>query len=89
MCPPENVLYLYDFVEEDGCIEKEHCLNHPLESLSRSSACSSAEAAEAQHLLGCVVQSLSPVQIFVTPQTAACQTSLSFTIPKLAQTHVH
>ena len=40
MCPPKNFLYLYNFMEEDGCIEKQHCLNHPLESLSKSSACS-------------------------------------------------
>ena len=36
-----------------------------------------------------VVQSLSHVQLFVTPWTAARQASLSFTILELAQTHVH
>ena len=30
--------------------------------------------------MDCVVQSLSPVQLFATPWTAACQASLSFTI---------
>ena len=36
-------------------------------------------------------QSLSHVQLFVTPRTAAPQASLSFTIylPELAQTHIH
>ena len=33
-----------------------------------------------------IVQSLSPIQLFVTPRTAACQASLSFTI---SQTYVH
>ena len=36
-----------------------------------------------------VVQLLSHVQLFVTPWTAALQASLSFTLPELAQTHVH
>ena len=37
-----------------------------------------------------VVQSLSRVWLFVTPRTAACQPSLSFTISQsLLQTHVH
>ena len=36
-----------------------------------------------------VVRSLNPVQFFVTPWTAAHQASLSFTLPELAQTHVH
>ena len=38
------------------------------------------------------VQSLSPVQLFVIPWTAACQASLSITnhqLPELTQTHVH
>ena len=35
------------------------------------------------------VQLLSCVQLFVTPWTAADQASLSFQLPKLAQTHVH
>ena len=36
------------------------------------------------------VQSLSRVQLFVTPWTAACQASLSITkLPDLTQTHVH
>ena len=36
------------------------------------------------------VQSLSSVQLFVTPWTAAHQASLSITkLPELAQTHVH
>ena len=35
------------------------------------------------------VQSLSCVQLFVTPWTAACQASLSNQLPELAQTHVH
>ena len=40
---------------------------------------------------GCVVvQSLSRVRLFVTPWTAACQASPSFTIlPKFTQTHAH
>ena len=36
---------------------------------------------EARHLKFVVVQLLSRVWLFVTPQTAACQASLSFTIP--------
>ena len=36
-----------------------------------------------------VVQSLSRVWLYVTPWTAAHQTSLSFTISRIAQTHVH
>ena len=36
-----------------------------------------------------VVQSLSRVQLFVTPWPAARQASLSFTILEFAQTHVH
>ena len=36
-----------------------------------------------------VVQSLCHVRLFVTPWTAACQASLSFTTLGLAQTHVH
>ena len=37
-----------------------------------------------------VIQSLSHVQIFVTPQIAACQASLSFTVfQSFAQTHAH
>ena len=35
------------------------------------------------------VQSLSHVQLFVTPWTAACQASLSFPVPEFAQIHVH
>ena len=34
-------------------------------------------------------QSLSRVRLFATPWTAAHQASLSFTIPKFAQVHVH
>ena len=47
------------------------------------------------HIEGCilcevfVVQSLSLVWLFVTPWPAACQASLSFTVPESAQTHVH
>ena len=33
-----------------------------------------------QGLPGVVIQSLSPVRLFATPWTAACQASLSFTI---------
>ena len=36
-----------------------------------------------------VVQSLSCVQLFATPWTEVHQASLSFTISKFAQTHVH
>ena len=36
-----------------------------------------------------VVQLLSHVWLFATPWTAAGQASMSFTIPELAQTHVH
>ena len=36
-----------------------------------------------------VVQSLSRVQLFVTPWTAARQPSLSFTISQFLQTHAH
>ena len=36
-----------------------------------------------------VVQSLSCVRLFVTPQTAAFQASLSFTISQTAQIQVH
>ena len=36
-----------------------------------------------------VVQSPSRVRLFATPWTAAHQASLSFTIPKFAQVHVH
>ena len=35
------------------------------------------------------VQSLSHVQLFAAPWTAACQASLSFTISEFPQTHVH
>ena len=35
------------------------------------------------------VQLLSFVQLFATPWTVACQASLSFTVSKFAQTHVH
>ena len=35
------------------------------------------------------VQSLSHVQLFVTPWTAACQASLFFTISQSPPTHVH
>ena len=34
-----------------------------------------------------VLQSLSHVRLFATPQTAACQASLFFTISQSAQTH--
>ena len=34
------------------------------------------------------VQSLSLAQLFVTPWTAACQASLSFTVSEFAQIHV-
>ena len=36
-----------------------------------------------------VVQSLSHVQLFVTPWTAACQVSWSPSFPEFAETHVH
>ena len=36
-----------------------------------------------------VVQSLSHVQLFATPYTAACQAPLSSLSPKFAQIHVH
>ena len=36
-----------------------------------------------------VVQSLSCVQLFAAPWTAACQASLSFTVSESAQTPVH
>ena len=36
-----------------------------------------------------VVQLLSFVWLFATPWTAACQASLSFTVFKFAQTHIH
>ena len=36
-----------------------------------------------------VVQSLSHVWLFANPWTAACQSSLSFTVSEFAQTHVH
>ena len=36
-----------------------------------------------------VLQSLSHVWLFVYPQTAECQASLSFTLPEFAQIHVH
>ena len=36
-----------------------------------------------------VVYSFSRVQLSVTPWTAACQASLSSTLPELAQIHVH
>ena len=35
------------------------------------------------------VQSLSHVQLFVTPRTAAHQASLSIQLPEFTQTHVH
>ena len=35
------------------------------------------------------VQSLSHVQLFATLWTVACQASLPFPVPELAQTHVH
>ena len=35
------------------------------------------------------VQLLSHVQLFMTPWTAACQASISFTISQSAQTHIH
>ena len=43
---------------------------------------------EAIHEMLFVVQSLNPVQL-VTPWTEAHQASLSFTLPEIAQTHVH
>jgi len=36
-----------------------------------------------------VVQSPSRVRLFVTPWTAGCQASLSFTISQFAQIHFH
>ena len=36
-----------------------------------------------------VVQLLSPVWLFATPLTAACQNSLSFTVSQFAETHIH
>ena len=36
-----------------------------------------------------IVQSLSHIWFFEIPWTAACQASLSFTIPEFSQTHVH
>ena len=36
-----------------------------------------------------VVQLLSHVQLFASPWTVACQTSLSFTVSQFVQTHVH
>ena len=36
-----------------------------------------------------ILQLLSCVWVFMTPWTAACQAPLSFTLPELAQIHVH
>ena len=41
------------------------------------------------HPIFIVVRSLSHVQLFATPWTAACQASLHHQLPKLAQTHVY
>ena len=40
-------------------------------------------------VVAAVVETLSRVQLFVTPWTAACQASGSFNIPEFAQIYIH